>query len=91
MNPTPEPEAGIAEVAARLTDKQRDLLLSVAPSLLDGDYFRPDEGESHAVFAALHRIGIFGRARHGDMPTVYWVQPLGAMVRQHLARAQGED
>lgn len=82
---TPDEErARIAAIADGLSESMRELLASVYSGFGVGDQFRPDEGERHAVYLALHRLGLFGRFRFGDMPTSYWLTNDGEAVRAYL-------
>lgn len=91
MNPTPEPEAGIAEVAASLSEAQRAAMLH-----------RRAGGSSYAwarigTLDALHARGLVKRiagpgAFYSPQTAIEWpLTDYGKAVRQHLARAQGED
>lgn len=79
-----------AEIA-RLTDAQRAVMISIHGGFGVGDLFRPDEGDSHAVFTALHKLGLLGRERLGDMPMAYWLTDAGFDARAALLQRRDDD
>lgn len=79
----------IAAVAGKLTKLARDQLASIHPRFGVKDIWRPEEGESHAPYTAMVRLGILGKERSGDFPTVYWLTELGVQVKAHLLENGG--
>lgn len=81
----------LARLAAGLTDKQREAVMSIHHGFAAGSRFRLNEGVHSSPYTALVKAGALGRERLGDFHTQYWLTPLGLSLRRYLKEQADEQ
>jgi hypothetical protein len=80
----------VEKIAAGLSEAQREALTGIHPGFCVGDRFRLDEGEHHAPYTALVKLGFLDRLRIGGHYTTYALTESGLRLRAHLIQEQGQ-